>query len=89
LAAFIKGVDEYQDILRCCVSYPGNDLRLGGNEAPPAVISIFLGDELTAVLDSIIRGTAYVDMTKKKLEIGVDTLPEIPQDTTDRNRTSP
>ena len=89
LAAFIKGVDEYQDILRCCVSYAGNDLRLGGNEAPPAVISIFLGDELTAVLDSIIRGTAYVDMTKKKLEIGVDTLPEIPQDTTDRNRTSP
>ena len=89
LAAFIKGVDEYQDILRCCVSYPGNDLRLGGNEAPPAVISIFLGDELTAVLDSIIRGTAYVDMTKKKLEIGVDTLPELPQDTTDRNRTSP
>ena len=89
LAAFIKGVDEYQDILRCCVSYPGNDLRLGGNEAPPAVISIFLGDELTAVLDSIIQGTEYVDMTKKKLEIGVDTLPEIPQDTTDRNRTSP
>ena len=89
LAAFIKGVDEYQDILRCCVSYPGNDLRLGGSEAPPAVISISLGDELTAVLDSIIQGTAYVDMTKKKLEIGVDTLPEIPQDTTDRNRTSP
>ena len=89
LAAFIKGVDEYQDILRCCVSYPGNDLRLGGNEAPPAVISIFLGDEFTAVLDSIIQGTEYVDMTKKKLEIGVDTLPEIPQDTTDRNRTSP
>ena len=89
LAAFVKGVDEYQDILRCCVSYPGNDLRLGGNEAPPAVISIFLGDELTAVLDSIIQGTEYVDMTKKKLEIGVDTLPEIPQDTTDRNRTSP
>ena len=75
LAAFIKGVDEYQDILRCCVSYPGNDLRLGGSEAPPAVISIFLGDELTAVLDSIIQGTAYVDMTKKKLEIGVDTWP--------------
>ena len=89
LAAFIKGVDEYQDILRCCVSYPGNDLRLGGNEAPPAVISIFLGDELTAILESIIEGTEYVDITKKKLEIGVDTMPEIPQDTTDRNRTSP
>ena len=89
LAAFIKGVDEYQDMLRCCVSYPGNDHRLGGNEAPPAVVSVFLGDELTAILESIISGTKYVDVTKKKLEIGVDTLPEIPQDTTDRNRTSP
>ncbi len=89
LAAFIKGVDEYQEMLRCCVSYPGNDHRLGGNEAPPAIISVFLGDELTAILDSIIRGTEYVDITKKKLTIGVDTLPEIPQDTTDRNRTSP
>ena len=89
LAAFIKGVDEYQDMLRCCVSYPGNDHRLGGNEAPPAIISVFLGDELTAILDSIINGQAYVDKAKRKLEIGVDTLPEIPQDTTDRNRTSP
>ena len=62
---------------------------VGGNEAPPAIISIFLGDELTAILDSIIQGTEYVDITKKKLTIGVDTLPEIPQDTTDRNRTSP
>ena len=89
LAAFIKGVDEYQDMLRCCVSYPGNDHRLGGNEAPPAIISVFLGDELTAILDSIINGQAYVDKAKRKLEIGVDTLPEIPQDTTDRNRASP
>ena len=89
LAAFIKGVDEYQDMLRCCVAYPGNDRRLGGNEAPPAIVSVFLGDELTAILDSIIQGTEYVDMTKRRLEIGVDTLPEIPQDTTDRNRTSP
>ncbi len=89
LAAFIKGVDEYQEMLRCCVSYPGNDHRLGGNEAPPAVVSIFLGDELTAVIDAIISGEEYVDVTKKKLEIGVDVLPEIPQDTTDRNRTSP
>ena len=89
LAAFIKGVDEYQDMLRCCVSYPGNDHRLGGNEAPPAIISVFLGDELTAILDSIINGQAYVDKAKRKLEIGVDTLPELPQDTTDRNRTSP
>ena len=89
LAAFIKGVDEYQDMLRCCVSYPGNDHRLGGHEAPPAIVSVFLGDELTAILDSIITGTEYVDVSKRKLEIGVDNLPEIPQDTTDRNRTSP
>ena len=89
LAAFSKGVDEYQDMLRCCVAYPGNDRRLGGNEAPPAIVSVFLGDELTAILDSIIQGTEYVDVTKRRLEIGVDTLPEIPQDTTDRNRTSP
>ena len=89
LAAFVKGVDEYQEMLRCCVSYPGNDHRLGGNEAPPAIISIFIGDELTAILDSIVQGTAYVDITKKKLKIGVDAMPEIPQDTTDRNRTSP
>ena len=89
LAAFIKGVDEYQEMLRCCVSYPGNDHRLGGNEAPPAIISIFLGDELTAILDSIVQGTEYVDITKKKLRIGVDAMPDIPQDTTDRNRTSP
>ena len=89
LAAFIKGADEYQDMLRCCVAYPGNDRRLGGNEAPPAIVSVFLGDELTAILDAIIQGTEYVDVTKRRLEIGVDTLPEIPQDTTDRNRTSP
>ena len=89
LAAFVKGVDEYQEMLRCCVSYPGNDHRLGGNEAPPAIISIVLGDELTAILDSIVQGTEYVDITKKKLKVGVDAMPEIPQDTTDRNRTSP
>ena len=89
LAAFVKGVDEYQEMLRCCVSYPGNDHRLGGNEAPPAIISIFLGDELTAILDSIVQGTEYVDITKKKLKVGMDAMPEIPQDTTDRNRTSP
>ena len=89
LAAFLKGVDEYQDMLRCCVAYPGNDHRLGGNEAPPAVVSVFVGDELQAILDAIMSGSAYVDITKRKLEIGVDTLPEIPQDTTDRNRTSP
>jgi len=76
-------------MLRCCVAYPGNDHRLGGNEAPPAVVSVFLGDELTAILDAIIDGTEYVDITKRKLKIGIDSLPDIPQDTTDRNRTSP
>ncbi len=89
LAAFIKGVDEYQDLLRCSVANPGNDHRLGAQEAPPAIISIFLGDELTAIVESIIQGTDYVDTSKKTLSIGVDVLPSIPQDTTDRNRTSP
>ena len=89
LAAFIKGVDEYQDFLRCTVAYAGNDHRLGAQEAPPAVVSIFLGDELTAVVDSIIHGTEYSDPGKKTLRIGVDVMPPIPQDNTDRNRTSP
>ena len=89
LAAFIKGVDEYAEIMRCTVSSAGNDNRLGGNEAPPAVISIFLGDELTNILKSIIYGTEYVDVKKKTLKIGIDSIPTIPQDTTDRNRTSP
>lgn len=89
LAAFIKGIDEYQDFLRCTVAYAGNDHRLGANEAPPAIISIFLGDELTAVVDSIINGTNYIDPEKSHVRIGVDVLPAIPKDTTDRNRTSP
>ena len=89
LAAFIKGVDEYQDLLRCSVANTGNDHRLGAQEAPPAIISIFLGDELTAIVDSIIHDTRYVEQGKKTLSIGVDSLPAIPQDTTDRNRTSP
>ncbi len=89
LSAFIKGVDEYQDLLRCSVATPGNDHRLGAQEAPPAIISIFLGDELTAIVDSIINDTSYVEQGKKTLSIGVDSLPAIPQDTTDRNRTSP
>ena len=71
-------------MLRCGGSAPANAHRLGGNAAPPAIVSIFLGDELTAILRSIIDGTAYVDITKKKLEIGVDTLPEVPQATTAR-----
>ena len=89
LAAFIKGVDEYQALLRCTVANAGNDHRLGAHEAPPAVISIFLGDDLTAVVDSIIQGTEYVGQGKRSLAIGVDVLPHIPQDNTDRNRTSP
>ena len=89
LAAFVKGVDEYQDILRATVAFAGNDHRLGGNEAPPSIISIFLGDELGAVVDSIINGTPYEDVGDRALRIGVDVLPTIPQDNTDRNRTSP
>jgi len=89
LAAFIQGVDEYQDFLRCTVASAGNDNRLGSHEAPPAIISIFLGDELNAVVDSIINGTNYTDPEKSIMRIGVDVLPAIPKDTTDRNRTSP
>ena len=89
LAAFIKGVDEYQEMLRCTVASAGNDQRLGGDEAPPAVVSVFLGAELMEILNSIIEGTAYVDKKKQMLQIGVDVLPDIPQDTTERNRTSP
>ena len=89
LAAFIQGVDEYQDFLRCTVAYAGNDHRLGAHEAPPAIVSIFLGDELSAVVQSIIDGTNYQEPGKSLLRIGVDGIPSIPQDTTDRNRTSP
>jgi len=89
LAAFIKGVDEYQDFLRGTVASAGNDHRLGAHEAPPAIVSIFLGDELTAVVDSIINGRNYTDPEKSIMRIGVDVLPAIPKDTTDRNRTSP
>ena len=89
LAAFIKGVDEYQEWLRCTTASAGNDHRLGAAEAPPAIISIFLGDELNAVVDSIIQGTNYKDPEKGVMRIGVDVLPSIPKDTTDRNRTSP
>ena len=89
LAAFIKGVDEYQDLLRCTVASAGNDHRLGANEAPPAIVSIFLGDELNAIIRSIVDGTNYVNPEKPLLRIGVDVLPAIRKDTTDRNRTSP
>ncbi len=89
LAAFIQGVDEYQDFLRCSVASAGNDHRLGANEAPPAIVSIFLGDELNGVVRSIIDGTNYKDPEKGIMRVGVDVMPAIPRDTTDRNRTSP
>ena len=89
LAAFIKGVEEYQDYLRCTAASAGNDHRLGGHEAPPAIVSVFLGDELSAVVRSIIDGTNYVDPQKRVMRVGVDVMPAIPKDTTDRNRTSP
>ena len=89
LAAFIKGVDDYQDFLRATVAFPGNDHRLGAQEAPPAVLSIFLGDDLSGVVESIIQGTEHKDSGKRNLEVGVDVLPALPQDNTDRNRTSP
>ena len=89
LTAFIKGVDEYQDMLRATVATPGNDHRLGAQEAPPAVVSIFMGEELSAVISSIIDDTEYTNAGKRNLSIGVDTMPPIPMDNTDRNRTSP
>ena len=89
LAAIIKGVYEYQDLLRISVASAGNDHRLGANEAPPAIISMFIGDDLKAVMDSIISGTEAVSAGSQKLELGVDVLPDFKKDTTDRNRTSP
>ncbi len=89
LTAVIKAVNKHQDLLRISVASAGNDHRLGANEAPPAIISIFLGDELTEILDSIASGTQYQGKKKVEMEIGVDALPHFPRDTTDRNRTSP
>ena len=89
LAAVIKGVDEYQDLLRISVASAGNDHRLGANEVPPAIISIFLGDELTAILHAIETGTVYGGTLRVNMEIGVNVLPSFTKDTTDRNRTSP
>ena len=89
LVAVIKAVDEYQDLLRLSVATAGNDHRLGANEAPPEVISIFLGDELEAVLEAIENDTAYKGGKTAKMQLGVDILPEFKKDTTDRNRTSP
>ena len=89
LASVIKAVDEYQDLLRASVASAGNDHRLGGCEAPPAIISIFLGDELTEILEALEAGASYSGREKKDMTIGVDVLPKFPRDTTDRNRTSP
>ncbi|MGO5027428.1 glutamine synthetase III family protein [Candidatus Agathobaculum pullicola] len=89
LTAVIKAVDEYQDLLRISVASAGNDHRLGANEAPPAIVSMFIGDELQAILDAIESGEDYTDMAKTKMDLGVSVLPDIPKDTTDRNRTSP
>ncbi len=89
LCAVIKAVDDYQDILRVSVASAGNDHRLGANEAPPAVVSIFLGDELTEILECIEKNTPYDAKEKELMRVGVHTLPKFPKDTTDRNRTSP
>ncbi len=89
LCAVIKAVDDYQDLLRISVASAGNDHRLGANEAPPAVLSVFLGDELTAILSALETGATYDAKEKEQLKVGVHTLPRFPKDTTDRNRTSP
>ncbi len=89
LAAIVKAVDEYQDLLRISVASAGNDHRLGANEAPPAILSVFLGDQLGAVVDSIEEGEEYESEGKKNMELGVEVLPTLRMDTTDRNRTSP
>ena len=89
LAAVVKAVDEYQDLLRICIASAGNDHRLGANEAPPAIVSMFLGEELTEILESIVSGEEYVGKSDTQMEIGVHVLPKFPKDTTDRNRTSP
>lgn len=89
LCGVIKAVDEYQDLLRICAASAGNDHRLGANEAPPAIVSMSLGDELTDILEAIESGCVYNGREKTELEVGVDVLPHFPKDTTDRNRTSP
>ena len=89
LAAVVKAVDDYQDLLRLSVAHPGNDHRLGGNEAPPAVISMFIGDDLQEVVDSIVSGTDYKKPGKIKMNLGIPSVPTFTKDTTDRNRTSP
>ncbi len=89
LAAIVRAVDEYQDLLRLSVAYPGNDHRLGGYEAPPAIISMFLGEELDEIIDSIVRDVAYTDHSAATMNLGIPSVPTFRKDTTDRNRTSP
>ena len=89
LVAVLKAVDEYQDLLRMSVASAGNDHRLGANEAPPAIVSVFLGDELTEILEAIAEGKPVAGRTKERMQLGVHVLPAIPKDTSDRNRTSP
>ena len=89
LSAVVKAVDEYADLLRTSVATPGNDHRLGANEAPPAIISIFVGEELEAVIDAVCTDSPYAGPVKMKMDLGVDVLPKFSKDTTDRNRTSP
>ena len=89
LTAVVKAVDEYADLLRTSVATPGNDHRLGANEAPPAIISIFVGEELEAVIDAVCSDSPYAGPVKMKMDLGVDVLPKFSKDTTDRNRTSP
>jgi len=89
LTAIIKAVDEYQDLLRISVANAGNDHRLGAHEAPPAIVSMFLGDQLTDILDSVLNGSVYSPKKTEKIELGVDIIPKFKKDTADRNRTSP
>ncbi|MBQ8828232.1 MAG: glutamine synthetase type III, partial [Clostridia bacterium] len=89
LAAIIKAVDEYQDLIRLSVSYAGNDHRLGGGEAPPAIVSVFVGEELEEIINSIVDGTSYTGMRAAVMDLGIPTVPTFRKDTTDRNRTSP
>jgi glutamine synthetase len=89
LAAIIKAVDDYQDLLRISVAFPGNDHRLGAHEAPPAIVSVFVGEELASLIDSIVEGTAYKGSKKAMMDLGIPSVPVFRKDTTDRNRTSP
>lgn len=89
LSCVIAGVDEYQELLRASVASAGNDCRLGGNEAPPAIVSIFLGDALQNIIEAVMKGHSYESLKNSKMDLGVSVLPQIMRDSSDRNRTSP